>query len=49
MKKPYTKKQIREAIAYWESQLKAGNYRKVNEAEDEVEAEDEFDPEYFLI
>ncbi len=32
MKKTYTKKQIQEAIAYWEKQLKAGNYRKVNEA-----------------
>ena len=32
MKKTYTRKQIREAIAYWEKQLAKGNYRKVNEA-----------------
>ena len=43
MKKQYTRKQIREAISYWKKQLAKGNYRKVNEAEDE------FDPEYFLI
>ena len=36
MKKKYTKKQITEAIAYWEKQLKKGNYRKVNESEDEL-------------
>ena len=33
MKKTYTKKQIQEAINYWEKQLKAGNYKKVNESE----------------
>lgn len=27
----YTKKQITEAIAYWEKQLKAGNYKKPDE------------------
>lgn len=32
MKKTYTKKQITEAIAYWEKQLRAGNYKKVNES-----------------
>ena len=32
MKKQYTKKQIQEAIAYWEKQLAKGNYRKVNES-----------------
>ena len=31
MKKTYTKKQITEAIAYWEKQLRAGNYHRVNE------------------
>lgn len=45
MKKRYTKKQIQEAIAYWERQLKSGNYRKVNESEDEGV----FDPEQFLM
>ena len=34
MKKTYTKKQITEAIAYWEKQLKLGNYKKVNESND---------------
>lgn len=33
MKKTYTKKQITEAIAYWEKQLAKGNYRKVNESD----------------
>lgn len=28
----YTKKQIQEAIAYWERQLRAGNYKKINES-----------------
>lgn len=28
--KRYTKKQITEAIAYWEKQLKVGNYKKVD-------------------
>ena len=32
MKKRYTKKQIQEAINYWEKQLKLGNYKKVNES-----------------
>ena len=32
MKKKYTKKQITEAIAYWEKQLRTGNYRKVHES-----------------
>ena len=32
--KRYTKKQIAEAIAYWEKQLRAGNYKKVNESND---------------
>ena len=32
MKKQYTKKQITEAISYWEKQLANGNYRKVNES-----------------
>ena len=30
--KTYTKKQICEAIAYWEKQLKRGNYKKINES-----------------
>ena len=34
MKKKYTRKQITEAIAYWEKQLANGNYRKVNESGD---------------
>ena len=37
MKKTYTKKQIQEAIAYWQKQLAKGNYRKVNESSDENE------------
>lgn len=32
MKKQYTKKQITEAIAYWEKQLKLGNYKRVDES-----------------
>ena len=32
MKKRYTKKQICEAIAYWKKQLRAGNYKKINES-----------------
>lgn len=32
MKKQYTRKQITEAIAYWEKQLRAGNCKKLNEA-----------------
>lgn len=39
MKKPYTKKQIQEAIAYWKGQLAKGNYRKVNESEGETPAD----------
>ena len=31
MKNKYTKKQIIEAIAYWQKQLDLGNYRKINE------------------
>jgi len=31
MKKQYTKKQIVEAINYWKKQLRAGNYKKLNE------------------
>lgn len=34
MKKQYTRKQITEAIAYWEKQLRAGNYRRVDESID---------------
>ena len=33
MKKKYTKKQITEAIAYWEKQLKNGNYKKLLESQ----------------
>ena len=36
MKKKYTKKQITEAIAYWEKQLRAGNYKKVNESDGDL-------------
>ena len=32
MKKTYTKRQIAEAIAYWEKQLRAGNCKKLDEA-----------------
>lgn len=32
MKKTYTKKQITEAIAYWQKQLREGNYKKLNES-----------------
>ena len=32
MKKTYTKKQIAEAIAYWQKQLKAGSCRRVDES-----------------
>lgn len=35
MKKKYTKKQIQEAISYWEKQLSLGNYKKLNEDENE--------------
>ena len=37
MKKKYTKRQIAEAIAYWKKQLKLGNYKKLNESEDQKE------------
>ena len=37
MKKQYTKKQIQEAIAYWEKQLAKGNYRRMNEAVESLE------------
>ena len=40
MKKRYTKKQICEAISYWERQLAKGNYRKVNESEDQLSDEE---------
>ena len=45
MKKAYTKKQIKEAIAYWEKQLKAGNYRKVNESLEYEGAEEDISSE----
>ena len=32
MKKTYTKKQIQEAIAYWEKRLAKGDYRRMNES-----------------
>ena len=32
MKKTYAKRQITEAIVYWEKQLRAGNYKKLNES-----------------
>ena len=32
MKKTYAKKQIQEAINYWEKQLRIGNYKRVNES-----------------
>ena len=35
MKKKYTKKQIQEAISYWQKQLITGNYKKVNESYDD--------------
>lgn len=38
MKKQYTRKQIFEAIAYWKKQLRAGNYKKLNESEEDYEA-----------
>ena len=41
MKKKYTKKQIIEAIAYWEKQLRTGNYRKLNESDGEFEKIDD--------
>ena len=36
MKKKYTKKQITEAIAYWEKQLKLGNYKTLNESDGDL-------------
>ena len=30
----YTRRQIQEAIAYWEKQIRLGNYRKINESAD---------------
>lgn len=36
MKKTYTKRQIREAIAYWQKQLDEGNCRNIAESEDEL-------------
>ena len=38
MKKQYTRKQIVEAIAYWKKQLRAGNYKKLNESKEDYEA-----------
>jgi hypothetical protein len=38
MKKQYTRKQITEALAYWEKQLRIGNYRKLNESKEDYEA-----------
>ena len=38
MKKKYTKKQIVEAINYWKKQIRLGNYRKLNESNDGIEA-----------
>lgn len=32
MNKKYTRKQICEAISYWKKQLRAGNYKRVNES-----------------
>ena len=32
MKKKYTRKQILESIKYWQKQLRAGNYKKLNES-----------------
>lgn len=32
MKKRYTKRQILESIKYWQKQLRAGNYKKLNES-----------------
>jgi len=40
MKKRYTKKQIAEAIAYWERQLAEGNYRKADGEEAFIEVKD---------
>lgn len=45
MKKKYTRKQISEAIAYWEKQLKKGNYKKVNESFSFGKKYDHTDPE----
>ena len=39
MKKQYTKKQIQEAISYWEKQLAKGNYRMMNESAESPEEE----------
>lgn len=49
MKKKYTKKQIQEAIAYWQKQLELGNYKKItNESFYSVyqPLEKEFNEEY---
>ena len=45
MKKTYTKKQIQEAISYWRKQLKAGNYRKVNESVEYEGAKEDIESE----
>ena len=34
--KTYTKKQITEAIAYWEKRLSTGNYLKINESTSDI-------------
>lgn len=41
MKHKYTKKQIVEAIKYWEKQIKLGNYRKLNESSSEFKKIDD--------
>lgn len=38
MKKKYTKKQIQEAIAYWQRQIKRGNYKKLNESVEDLDS-----------
>lgn len=42
MKKKYTKKQIQEAISYWQKQLRTGNYKKVNESYDDDDDDDKY-------
>ena len=41
MKKQYTRKQIVESINYWKKQLKAGNYKKLDESDGEFEKIDD--------
>jgi hypothetical protein len=38
MKKQYTRKQIVEAINYWKKQIRLGNYKSLNESNDDIEA-----------